>query len=78
MKFGYTILYVSDVLATIDFYESAFGLERGMVHESEFAELNTGATRLAFARDEFVRQMLPLPFESARLSSAPARNGAKW
>jgi hypothetical protein len=27
MKFRYTILYVEDVPATLDFYERAFGLE---------------------------------------------------
>jgi len=50
MKLGYTIIYVADVLATIDFYERAFGLKRRFVHESNlYAELNTGETVLAFA-----------------------------
>lgn len=36
------------------FYESAFGLERRFVHESgEYAELETGATALAFAGETF-------------------------
>ena len=48
-KFGYVILYVNDVLAAIDFYERAFRLKRRMVHESNtYAELETGATALAF------------------------------
>ncbi|CBS86972.1 VOC family protein [Azospirillum lipoferum] len=50
MKLGYTIIYVADVLATIDFYERAFGLKRRFVHESNlYAELDTGETTLAFA-----------------------------
>jgi len=50
MKLGYTIIYVADVLATIDFYERAFGLRRRFVHESNlYGELETGETVLAFA-----------------------------
>jgi len=50
MKFAYTILYVPDVLAAIEFYERAFGLQRGFVHESgEYGELQTGGTTLSFA-----------------------------
>jgi lactoylglutathione lyase len=50
MKLGYTIIYVPDVLATIAFYETAFGLQRRFVHESNlYAELETGSTTLAFA-----------------------------
>jgi lactoylglutathione lyase len=49
MKFGYTIVYVDDVEATIAFYEKAFGLKRGMVAGDEFGELATGETRLGFA-----------------------------
>lgn len=49
MKFGYTIIYVDEVEATIAFYETAFGLKRGMVAGGEFGELATGETKLAFA-----------------------------
>ena len=49
MKFGYTIIYVDEVEATIAFYETAFGLKRGMVAGDEFGELATGETKLAFA-----------------------------
>ncbi len=50
MIFRYTILYVPDVAATLGFYERAFGLGRGMLHESgSYGELETGTTRLAFA-----------------------------
>jgi uncharacterized glyoxalase superfamily protein PhnB len=49
MKFGYTIVYVDSVEATIAFYEKAFGLKRGMVAGDEFGELATGETKLGFA-----------------------------
>jgi uncharacterized glyoxalase superfamily protein PhnB len=49
MKFGYTIIYVDEVEATIAFYEQAFGLKRGMVAGEEYGELATGETKLAFA-----------------------------
>lgn len=34
MKFGYTIVYVPDVLASVEFFEKAFGLKRRFLHES--------------------------------------------
>ena len=50
MKFGYTIAYVSDVAASLAFFERAFGLQRRFLHESgTYGELETGATALAFA-----------------------------
>lgn len=53
MKLGYTIIYVPDVAASLDFFERAFGLERRFLHESgTYGELNTGATTLAFAAHE--------------------------
>lgn len=55
MKLGYTIIYVADVLATIDFYERAFHLERRFIHESNlYAEMQTGETTLAFAGEPMV------------------------
>lgn len=50
MNFRYTILYVEDVPETLDFYEQAFGLKRGMLHDSgDYGELVTGNTKLAFS-----------------------------
>lgn len=52
MRFGYTILYVRDVAASVAFYEQAFGLARRFVHDSgTYAEMETGATTLAFASE---------------------------
>lgn len=53
MKLGYVILYVPDVAQSMTFYESAFGLEPGFVHESgTYGEMATGNTRLAFAVED--------------------------
>lgn len=50
MKFGYTILYVTDVAAAVQFYGDAFGFSTRFVHEGgDYAELDTGETTLAFA-----------------------------
>lgn len=52
VRFGYTIIYVPDVVASVLFYESAFGLACKFVHETKaYAELETGATTLAFASE---------------------------
>lgn len=52
MKLGYTILYVPDVLAAVEFYERAFSIRRRFVHESgQYAEMETGDTALAFASE---------------------------
>lgn len=57
MKLGYVIHYVPDVAATVAFYEAAFGLQRRFADESgTYAELETGATALAFAAEEMVAE----------------------
>lgn len=72
MKFGYTILYVNDVNETIGFYERAFGLTRGIVVPTgEYGEMITGETKLAFAKEEFVKTLTSVPFQSAA-SNKPA------
>ena len=66
MRLGYSILYVASVPDTIAFYEAAFGLERGMVTPTgEYGELNTGATKLAFAAYEFVATLTDVPVATA-------------
>ena len=50
VKLGYTILYVSDVTKSVEFYESAFGFERKFITpENDYAELLTGETTISFA-----------------------------
>lgn len=49
-RFGYTILYVRDVEATLHFYEKAFGLQRKFIApDQSYGELLTGDTTLSFA-----------------------------
>jgi lactoylglutathione lyase len=60
MRFGYTILYVRDVAASVDLYERAFGQRRRFVHESgDYAELDTGEATLSFASHELAESNLP-------------------
>ena len=57
MQFRYTILYVDDVAETAAFFAKAFGIAVKMVHESsDYAELDTGATRLAFTAKRLMKQ----------------------
>ena len=50
MKLGYTIVYVPDVEASINFFETAFGLKRKFITpEADYGELDTGSTTLSFA-----------------------------
>jgi lactoylglutathione lyase len=74
MRFGYTILYVSDVTASLDFYERALGQRRRFLHESEqYAELDTGDTALAFAAHELAASNLPGVYRpEERPSARPA------
>jgi lactoylglutathione lyase len=71
MQFGYTILYVDDVEATVAFYERAFGLRRTMVVPDEFGELDTGATKLSFAAKAHVAKLFPIPVQSAGPKNDP-------
>jgi lactoylglutathione lyase len=50
MRLGWVIVYVDDPGAAAGFYERAFGLRGEFVAPSgTFAQLETGATKLAFA-----------------------------
>jgi len=58
MQFGYTILYVPDVPATLTFYEAAFGLTTRFLHEGgDYGELETGSTALAFSAHHLMQQL---------------------
>ena len=71
MKFGYTIVYVPDVLASVEFFERAFGLKRRFVHESGYGEMDTGATALAFATHDLGASNLPAGYVKASQSDQP-------
>jgi lactoylglutathione lyase len=72
MKFGYTIIYVPDVTASLVFFEKAFGFSRRFLHESgDYGELETGETTLAFASHELGAINLPSGFIAANTSEPP-------
>lgn len=71
MKFGYTIIYVSDVQSSLSFFEKAFGLRIRFVHESGYGELETGETTLAFASHDLGRGNLPNGYIAADSSKLP-------
>lgn len=56
MKLGYVIVYVSNVEASLAFFEKAFGLSRAFLSEGgEFGTLDTGTTALGFATHKVAR-----------------------
>lgn len=72
MKFGYTIVYVPDVEASLAFFEKAFGLPRRFLHESgTYGELDTGDTKLAFAANALGEVHFKAGFVSAHISAKP-------
>ena len=72
MKLAYTIVYVSDVAASLAFFEQAFGLSRRFLHESGgYGELETGATTLAFADHATARGNLGHDYVAADASLQP-------
>ncbi len=73
MRFGYTILYVGDPAASLEFYERAFAQQRRLLHESgQYAELETGSTTLAFASTELAAESLPPEMRPAPAAGAPS------
>lgn len=72
MKFAYTIIYVPDVAASLQFYEEAFGFTRRFLHESgTYGELDTGATSLAFAAHALGELHFPQGYVTAHNSPRP-------
>lgn len=72
MQFGYTIVYVRDVPASIDFFERAFGLQRAFVApDGDFGTLATGTTLLGFCRHDLAQDSLGQPYVAADASVPP-------
>lgn len=72
MKFAYTIIYVPDVAASLQFFERAFGFRRRFLHESGmYGELETGATTLSFAAHEMGEMNFPAGHVAAHSSAVP-------
>jgi lactoylglutathione lyase len=76
MKFGYTVIWVDDVVKTVEFYEKAFGLVRRTLEEKGnfiWAELETGSTTLAFSSSNEAQKLFPggcHPNNSAQLPAS--------
>jgi lactoylglutathione lyase len=72
MQFRYSGFFVPDVPATVAFYETAFGFGLRYMHPTaEYAELETGATLLAFVQESFIEQVSLL----GGLAFSPSRPG---
>jgi lactoylglutathione lyase len=72
VKFGYTIVYVSDVRAALDFYGRAFGFPTRFVHESGlYGELDTETTTLAFAAHELADGNFPGGYQRVDPAALP-------
>lgn len=74
MQFAYTIVYVPDVAASLDFFARAFGLPTRFLHESgAYGEVETGAAgpRLAFVDLDTARDSVQHDFVAAHASAQP-------
>ena len=74
VSLGYVILYVNDVAAALAFYEAAFGLAKRFFHDDNgkaYGELETGATRLAFASLELAKTHLKAGVTAASPDKSP-------
>ena len=72
IKFKYTILYVRDVVKTVEFYETAFGMQRKFIApENVYAELLSGETTLSFASLELAGSNLSQGFLESDLRHKP-------
>lgn len=69
-RLGYCVLYVADVIATLEFYERAFGLRRRMVEPPLYAEMETGDTVLAFTERRYANELVGA-LSSPRLEDPP-------
>lgn len=66
MELGWTIVYVKNVEASVRFWRRAFGLElRFVTGQKDYAEMETGATALAFASNRFAAMHLPAPIRES-------------
>jgi lactoylglutathione lyase len=72
VKFGYTIVYVSNVNEALSFFEKAFDMSRKFVtEENDYGELNTGETTLAFASHELGKSNFTGGYVSGSASEKP-------
>ena len=73
MLLGWVIVYVDDPPAAREFYMRAFGLQGGFAAPTgTYAELDTGATKLAFAAYTLGEQNFPGGVRPAAPEDSPA------
>ncbi len=69
---SYTILYVRDVLDTIDFYEKAFGLRCNFTTpQNDYGEMYTGGHTLAFASHQLGKANFKQGFQASKPDELP-------
>ena len=74
MLFAYTLVYVADVAASLDFFDQAFGLPRRFLHESgAYGEVDTGegGVKLAFVDHATARDSVQQDYVAADTSAKP-------
>ena len=72
IKFAYTILYVEDVVKTMDFYQRAFGFsEKMLAPDNTYGEVASGETTLSFAVKSLAQSNLKNGFIESDLSKLP-------
>ena len=74
MKFGYTVIWVDDVVKTVEFYQKAFGLvPPTLQHTGKFirAEFETGNTKLVFSSTDEAKTLFPGGSQANNPSEAP-------
>jgi lactoylglutathione lyase len=72
VKFTYTILYVSDVTKSIEFYEESFGFQRKFITpDNDYAEIMAGETTISFASKNLANSNLKDGFLESNLSQKP-------
>jgi lactoylglutathione lyase len=72
IKFAYTILYVSDVEKSMNFYEQAFGfLRKFITPEQDYGELSVGETTLSFASHDLANSNLTNGFMASSRTNQP-------
>lgn len=72
IQYAYSILYVKDVSATMDFYKKAFGFEQKLLTpEKDYGEIITGSTTLAFASLALGEANFKKGFEASQPNNKP-------
>ncbi|AWG26370.1 VOC family protein [Flavobacterium kingsejongi] len=72
IQLGYTILYVQDVVKTVEFYENAFAFQRKFIApDNSYAELISGSTTLSFAAIDLAASNLTAGFITSTLKAKP-------